>query len=226
MRSFPGACYSWAAYLGLRRLKIWKRIRRNLFCRDPLADAEREVDVKTKSLLKAASVILAYVMTSELLIAQGQQPVRPGEEPEHVIGIVPRDIAESSPFASVTISAQDNLKAGKPAKIYFTIENQSDQDLMLTELVLDARDSKGELLPETDLGCVAHFFSPCHKTKNLASGPKLTLPAHKTYKWDSLLNSQYDLSRPGTDTVIGYVQILVDSKVYNFKTNKIKISVE
>lgn len=182
--------------------------------------------MKPGSLISVAAAMLAYAIALQSLVAEGQQPVRVGEEPEHVIGIVHREIAESSSFASPTISAQDIVKAGTPETIHFAIENRSDHDLVVGGVVLDSRDGKGALLPETELGCTAHFFSPCYKYKNLGSGPTLTLSAHKSYKWDSLLNTDYDLNRPGTYTIVGYVQISVDSKNSNFKTNKIKITVQ
>jgi hypothetical protein len=182
-----------------------------------------------------AGILLAFSIALIIFVVTAQpskaQELRVEGEPEHIIGVVHRDIAESSPLASATISAlQSPVKAGEPVKIRIVIENRSDHEIVLPDFgafVFDARDSNGDLLPETDIGCVFHFFSPCHKYKKMGEGLVATISAHKKYEWDTLLNTEYDLSRPGTYTVVGYVQIFADGSDHiNFKTNKIKITVQ
>ena len=102
--------------------------------------------------------------------------------------------------------------------------------------MFDTRDSEGPLLPETEHGCEVHYFSSCFKSADSIPGVRIggpapapaTIPAHNKIETAALLNAEYDLSRPGTYTVVGYVHILDENghDAGTFKTNKIKIAVQ
>jgi hypothetical protein len=160
-------------------------------------------------------------------MAQGQ--VR---EPDQVIGIVHRDIAESSPLASVTISAaKHTFKVGEEINIHWVLVNLSDHDLLLEpdSSVADVRDADGALPPETDLGCLSHFFSPCYKFREMGKGPPVAIPPRKKYVLDGVLNPAYDLTKPGTYTVVDYVHLCDENgeeATGFFKSNTIKITIE
>jgi hypothetical protein len=176
-----------------------------------------------------ALLALAVALIASTATAQSPTlPVGTIGEPEHHIGIVHHDIADSSPVASATISAEQKpFKAGTKVNIHFVLENRSDHDIVLPPnggVVMDVRDASGALPPETDLGCVVHYFSPCHKYKYLYQAPGPVIPAHKKFEMSGPL-SDYVLSQPGVYTVVGYVRTPDEDPEY-FKTNTIKITVE
>lgn len=185
--------------------------------------------------------VLLVALAAYAATAQSPQASKPVVDNGHSTGAVHRDISESSALASAVISTVRNpATVGDGVKIHVVIQNRSDRDIELADsiVVFDARDGNGALPPETYLGCLAHYFSPCYKTAKPTvhagaqlQGPTLPLPtiaAQQSLAWDQALGAQYDLSHPGTYTVVGYVHILDDGgqDAGTFKTNKIKVTVQ
>ena len=149
----------------------------------------------------------------------------------HVVGVVHREIADSSPVASATLrSVQNPVKAGSDIKIHFVLENRSDHGIKYFGdlLEVDVRDQYGKLPPETTLGCDRHFFSPCHSEGPggdvHVSPPQGIIPSHGKLEYDDFLNGQYNLVL-GTYTVVGYVCAVKEGPEC-FKTSMITITVE
>jgi hypothetical protein len=138
----------------------------------------------------------AVVLLLTVFAAQGQSAdgnvLRPRKLP--VIGVVHRNIAESSPVAKATISiAQSANSKGSGPKIHFGFQNVSDHDLFLFpgNISYEVRDDSGKLPPESEIGCESHFFSPCF-TDRMPSSHKstFTFPAHAVWEWDDVLSQE------------------------------------
>jgi hypothetical protein len=158
--------------------------------------------------------------------------------PRPVIGVVPQEIADSSPVISATITAPscapaNTFNIGSDINIHIVLQNRTDHDVRYLEASLrgihglvnyDVRDNNGDLPPETELGCGRHFFSPCHtETGTRALVPPPIAPKG-TLEKDWHLNAEYELA-PGTYTVVGYVCGMQEGPEC-FKTNTIIITVE
>lgn len=147
--------------------------------------------------------------------------------PVRIIGIQNIKTADSSPVVSATLSpALSPAKVGSAVKVHMVVENTSDHEIHYgTPLIaFDVRDENGKLPPETPLGCTLHFFSPCHDDRQLSSMVGILVP-HKKLEEDEDLTLDYDLSHPGTYTVVGYVRYFSDGAAEYFRTNTIKITV-
>jgi hypothetical protein len=185
-----------------------------------------------------ASVLSAFAIALLVLTATAQSdaPVgRPaGGEPPHPVGAVHREVADSSPVASATLSPiQNPVKAGSITKVHFVLENRSDHAIKYIGFpVLDVRDENGNVAPETINGRGMHFFSPRHTEGGAGNtyigGGAYTLrgiiPVHGKLEEDGFVNSEYELT-PGTYTVVGYVCGMKEGPEC-FKTNSVKVTVE
>jgi hypothetical protein len=152
-------------------------------------------------------LVLAALIGARVLVAQSPETVyRP-------------HVAESSPLALEIISAQGPIKAGAPVKIHLVLENRSEHPISLPpstpgpfvpDIVFDVHDASGARSPETKHGCQIHYFSSCYKPwQGRLIGPTgpavLTLiAAHKNIERDVFLEPEYDMSHPGTYTIVGY----------------------
>jgi Carboxypeptidase regulatory-like domain len=173
---------------------------------------------------QTADVVLDLGAKTETVTVQWFDPSNP---PAKIIGIQPVKIADSSPVVSATLSPTlSPVKAGS-VKVHIAVENISDHQIGYgTPLItFDVRDENGKLPPETPLGCTLHFFSPCHNDGALGPPFASYLVPHKKSEEDEDLTLEYDLSRPGTYTVVGYVRYFSDGAPEYFRTNKIKITV-
>ena len=175
--------------------------------------------------------VFAVVCVALTATAQSQAPardhVRVGSEE---IGVVHKEIAESSPVASATLQAIKNpVKAGEGIRVHFTLENRSGHDIEYTSgihPVIDVRDENGNLAPETETGQALHFFSPHHTDEKWTSKLPLhgIIPAHGKEEGYCSPSAEYRLSS-GTYTVVGYVCTIKEGPEC-FKTNTITITVE
>jgi hypothetical protein len=99
-----------------------------------------------------------------IIVPAQQQPssdVHLGE-PVRVIGVVHRDISNSSPLGNLKLLQPDNsFKLGSDVKIHFVFVNSADHDLEVTGglFSLEVRDASGTLAPETEWGCREHFLA-------------------------------------------------------------------
>jgi hypothetical protein len=171
------------------------------------------------------AVFLLALTAAAQLQAPASAHVRVGPE---VIGIVHKEIADSSPVAFATLHAEQNpVKVGSIIPIHFTLENRSDHDLKLFGGFpeVDIRDKDGKIAPETAFGCGDHFFSPCHTAPGHSTrGPlRGAIPVHGRVEDEIYPGPQYNLA-PGTYTVVGYV-CAVQEGPECFKTNTITITV-
>jgi hypothetical protein len=174
--------------------------------------------------------LLAFAVVCLALSATAQAGPKAGPHEIREIGIVHKEIAESSPVASGTLQAVKNpVKAGEGIRVHFTLQNRSDHDIQFGDAlvpVLDVRDENGDLAPETAIGRDIHFFSPHHTEKR---PPFLTaregiIHAHGKEEGDCYPIAEYVLT-PGTYTVVGYVCSVKEGPEC-FKTNTITITVE
>jgi hypothetical protein len=147
-----------------------------------------------------------------------------------VIGPVHREIADSAPDVSVVISASASPgKVGSPVTIHVVYRNTSDHDIYLGNepTLFDVRDASGNLAPETEIGCMYHFFSPCHTDKepdtSIMSFSRLRPSSREEI--DLEISDEYKISNPGIYAVFGYI-CGVSGVTECFKTNTIKIRVE
>ena len=184
-------------------------------------------------------LVLALLLniSSLNLVSQSEQP-KATIETKHTV------VADSSSLASATISAGHGVfKAGASIKIHLVLQNRSDHNIGLLppsrtapSLVFDVRDNRGALVPETHHGCEIHYFSSCYQPEELHRGVIIGSPApasaviaaHTKSATDVLLNAEYNLSVPGTYTVVGYEHILDENgnDAGTFKTNTISITVQ
>jgi hypothetical protein len=146
-----------------------------------------------------------------------------------VIGPVHREIADSAPDVSVVISASASPgKVGSPVTIHSVYRNTSDHDIYLGNEpeYFEVRDAAGNLAPETEMGCMDHFFSPCHtdeeRDTSLMSFARV-LPGTR-HELDLDLSDDYKLSVPGIYTVVGYI-CWVSQATDCLRTNTIKITI-
>ncbi len=135
---------------------------------------------------------------------------------------------------------QNTYKVGSPINIRFTITNISDQtisfDLHSRDkkyfrkgiTFLDARDGNGNLAPETEAGCVSHFFSSCHTEYYPKFGNprrwRIMEPNATVVDDYSRLDIDYKIS-PGEYTVVGYLCGMNEGPEC-IKSNAIKITVQ
>jgi hypothetical protein len=180
-----------------------------------------------------AMVLFAMAGTTLLLLAQNA-PLPgygiPGDTYKNVIGVVHHEVADSSPVISVilTATASPYLK-GKTIAVHVKKLNTSDHEIEYVNLtiVLVVFDSNGNIAPETELGCQRHWFSPCYYTqgRNRIPWTNGKIAPGGTSEYDKRLSDDYDLSKPGTYTVMGYMSGYKEGPEY-FKTNTIKITIE
>lgn len=190
--------------------------------------------------------LLAIAAAAQNAPANGADAGQPhyNWQARRVIGVQQHEIAESSPFASATIAAtgatQNTYKVGSPINIRFTITNISDQtisfDLHSRDkkyfrkgiTFLDARDGNGNLAPETEAGCVSHFFSSCHTEYYPKFGNprrwRIMEPNATVVDDYSRLDIDYKIS-PGEYTVVGYLCGMNEGPEC-IKSNAIKITVQ
>jgi hypothetical protein len=149
------------------------------------------------------------------------------------------NIAASTPIALPIISAQSTIKAGTPVKVHLILQNRSNRSiglpptpLFFPAIVFEVREGSDTRPPETKHGCQVHYFSSCYSPwRGGILGPALNaaiISAHQKIEIDALLDTEYDMSHPGTYTVVGY-QDIVDENGNDagiFKTNTIKTTVK
>jgi hypothetical protein len=99
-------------------------------------------------------------------------------------------------------------------------------DISTDGLKLDVRDASGRRPRETDAGCLEHFFSQCY-TGWLYRRKQVLIPFKSFGKleWDKNLSKEYELTRPGTYTVVGYV-CGIGHLTDCFRTNEAKFTIK
>ena len=148
-------------------------------------------------------------------------------EPERVVGVVHKNVAESSSVASEIISAPGSpFKHGAKIEVRFVFTNLLDKNIEMygRTLRLEVRDDQGKLPSETDAGCRRHWFSPCYTNKPVAVLPVPPLGAHEKLIGRYDLSMEYDL-KPGQYSVVGY-ECSRGETPECFKTNRIMITVQ
>jgi hypothetical protein len=160
------------------------------------------------------------------------QSVPSNSAPAHswsVIGVVHRDIADSSPIAKLTFSTPDSpFTVGMDVNVHYVFVNESGHRIRIKGPLfeVEVRDSAGNLPPETDLGCRRHFFSPCHTNRPyFASQAVFTDDPDQKMQGDEDLRFYYDLTKPGVYTAIGYVCSVLEGPPC-FKTNTVKFTIQ
>ena len=158
---------------------------------------------------------------------------------EQKIGVIHREIAESSPVAKLVIEqVPRNPRWQTPAKIDVQAKtyNTSDHEINFRHcgVYFDVADIKTRKRPpETQIGCREHFFSDCHTWRmplpddnGFGQKPGFTIkPGQSRVSADGLVDSEYQLN-PGVYSVIAY--FCADKQPEEpeyFKSNTITITI-
>jgi len=175
----------------------------------------------------AVLFVMAAVSNNSALSQEGI----PGEYVHHQVGVVHHDIAESSPVISATISYKVvHYSDGDRVLVHVIFKNISDHDISYHDslIVMHVTDSDGKLAPEWGDGCRRHWFSPCYYTQEsritIGGGTQILKPGGKV-DFDLDPNTEYDFTRPGTYSAVGYISGFKEGPEY-FKTNTITIKIE
>ena len=185
------------------------------------------------SILISASPALAQAAAPAPKEAEQKEVV---EQTVDVIGIIPRKVERVSPIASAKLTLpRGSIIPGQLIKVHLKLVNKSDRTISYSDplVVLELRDQKGNLAPETELGCSYHFFSPCHTgEKQPVVKKRYVLYPHAEEDSAITLNALYNLKKPGKYSLVGYVCGLKDGADSDlnvgpecFQTKKLKLKV-
>jgi hypothetical protein len=135
----------------------------------------------------------------------------------------------SSATATGTLSFDNpNFTSGQKVFIHVKLESHVGREIMVNPdgIKFDVRDATGKRPKETEDGCQAHFFSQCY-TGWLYRRKVVQIPfkSFDKLEWDKNLSKEYELQKPGTYTVIGYV-CGISNLTDCFRTNELKFTVK
>jgi hypothetical protein len=155
--------------------------------------------------------------------AQQSQPVTLGTAHEQ------HEIYGSSATASAEISFDTpNYPVGANIFIHVKLESHVGREIEINPdgIKFDVRDSNGKRPAETEVGCLAHFFSNCY-TGWLYRRKIVQLPfkSFDKLEWDKNISKEYDLKKPGAYSVVAYV-CGIGHLTDCFRTNVVKFSVK
>ena len=163
-------------------------------------------------------------------VAAQEAPGHSAEDEPIKIGIVHREIAESSPVVSATLSSKaTSFQSGGSVKVHLVVRNTSDHEVPYVGpiLVVEIHDASGNVSAETDFGCRRHWFSSCHYLKGVNRVPlgHGNLAPNGRLESDMELSDEYKFDRSGTYTAVGYVSGIKEGPEY-FKTNSVNITIK
>lgn len=139
------------------------------------------------------------------------------------------DVYNTSATASATLLFDSStFQLGSNVFVHVTIESHVGRELLISTdgLKLEVRDAHGRMPRETEVGCLEHFFSQCY-TGWLYPRRLVQIPFKSFGKleWDKNLSREYELTRPGTYTVVGYVCGIGNTRDC-FRTNVAKFTIK
>jgi hypothetical protein len=144
------------------------------------------------------------------------------------IGAVNRTIADSSPYVTATLVADDVVYNRTRIPMVLWIKNKSNETIttpVTSVFVLDVRDGSNNRAPETASGCGVHFFSVCYSAKE---GPipmfSQELNPGVAARFDVAVTAEYEINKPGKYSVTAYVCDLQPHPDC-FKSNTVRVTV-
>ncbi len=139
------------------------------------------------------------------------------------------DVYNTSPTASATLSMDNPTFAlGSNVFVHVKLESHIGREILISTdgLKLQVLDQNNHSPKETEVGCLEHFFSQCY-TGWLYRRKVVQIPfkSFDKLEWDKNLSKEYELTKPGTYAVIGYV-CGIGSLTDCFRTNVVKFTIK
>ncbi len=180
--------------------------------------------VRVKKKMRNHAIVLMFCLLASFAVQLKAQRTTLG-----LAGKEQHDVYDSSPTASATLSFDNpEFKPGSNIFVHIKLESHVGRELLISTdgIKFDVRDASGHRPVETEMGCLEHFFSKCY-TGWLYRRKVVQIPFRSFDKleWDKNLSKEYELNKPGTYTVIGYV-CGIGHLTDCFRTNAAKFTVK